>query len=73
MKEHLLAIAFLGLMFLVYMAPMPESFLNTDYEPFEPIEEEHLNTKQKANPELPDPDTNAKDTIRTSVVAATRL
>ncbi len=75
MKEHLLAIAFLGLLFLLYMAPMPESFLNDkDYAPSYPIEEEHIDTQQKTNAEEPAPtNTNTPDSIRTSVVAATRL
>jgi len=70
MKEHLLTIAFLGLLFLLYMAPMPESFLNKD---FDSIEEEYLDPQQRQNSDTPNPDTTPQDSIQTSVVAATRL
>ncbi|MFT4665948.1 MAG: hypothetical protein ACI8YQ_000596 [Polaribacter sp.] len=74
MKEHLLAIAFLGLLFLLYMVPMPESFLNDkDFAPLEATEEEHIHTQQRTNAEKPAPNTNTQDSIRISVVAATRL
>jgi len=73
MKEHLLAIAFLGLLFLLYMAPMPESFLNKDFHIIDPIEEVQQNTQQRIKPTSPDSETNQQDTMRTNVVAATRL
>ncbi|MFK7808021.1 MAG: hypothetical protein AB8F74_09505 [Saprospiraceae bacterium] len=73
MKEHLLAIAFLGLLFLLYLAPMPESLLNKNTNT---IKEELILPQNKVNSEEIkeiQPSKIVKDTTRTSVVAATRL
>lgn len=69
MKEHLLAIFFLVLLFFLYMAPMPDSILNNNIEDYREIKEEQIDHNQETEIR----NRSEQDTIRTSVVAATRL
>lgn len=67
MKEHLLAIVFLGLLFLLYLAPLPDSFLNNSIENFNQVKKEQTGTDHNANY----PDSTNLDSIRTTVADAT--
>jgi hypothetical protein len=70
MKEHLLAIVFLGLLFLLYVTPMPETFLKINLEQKEQEDKEIENYPQQRPQSLPE---SQSDSIQISVVAATRL
>ena len=69
MKEHLLAIVFLGLLFLLYLAPLPDSFLNKsiEIEDYNQVKKERIETEHNANIL----NTTNQDSIRTSVAEAT--
>ena len=73
MKEHLLAIVFLVLLFLLYLAPLPDSFLNNINKNY------HQEEEQEDLQEQPEQEHNAiipaaisRDSTRASVASATR-
>ena len=68
MKEHLLTIVFLGLLVLLYFAPLPDSFLNTDRIQSKTQKEYQIDIEQ--NKEIP---AATPDSIENSIVAATEL
>jgi hypothetical protein len=70
MKEHLLAIVFLGLLFLLYITPMPETFLKINLEQIEQVDEQIKNDPQHRPQAVPE---SQSDSIQISVVASTRL
>jgi hypothetical protein len=70
MKEHLLAIVFLGLLFLLYITPMPENFLYINLGQIEKVDEQIESTPVTEPQTVPE---NHTDSIQISVVAATRL
>ena len=61
MKEHLLAIVFLGLLFLLYLAPLPDSFLNLDQKKdYQQLEEQTSKARNALIPISNDRDTALK-------------
>jgi hypothetical protein len=70
MKEHLLAIVFLGLLFLLYITPMPETFLKINLEQIEQVDEQIKNTPQHRPHTVPE---SQLDSIQILMVASTRL